>query len=239
VKSAILAAILAATLVIGGALAIPAAPEEAPAVRQASGAIVIVAIDEASLAQIGPWPWRRRVHADLVDALTRAGVRQIAFDILFDTPSADSADDIALAEALKRAPTRPLLAAWPAADGGTLRPIPILAQAGRMALVAAAMDEKKVAQTVPSLPDMASMAARVGSPPHASQLAVDWSIDRRTIPILSAADVLAGRAEGLRGRTVLIAAMSPRLGDMHATPTGASIFGAYIIVLAAESPFGR
>jgi len=222
-------------LVIGGAFAIPATTREVPVVREASGDIVIIAIDEASLAEVGPWPWKRRIHAKLVHALTRAGVKQIAFDVLFDTPSADPVDDIALAEALMRASTRPLLAVWPTADGGTLRPIPVLARASRMGYVAAVMGDNGVAATMPSMQAMPSMAAQLANTPNVSELPVDWSIDRSTIRVVSAADVLASRAENLRGRTVLIASMAPRLGDMHATPTGELIPGAYIIVLAAEA----
>ena len=45
--------------------------------------IVIIAIDDASLTELGRWPWSRSVHADLVRRLTGAGVRAIVFDILF------------------------------------------------------------------------------------------------------------------------------------------------------------
>ena len=33
--------------------------------RQASGDIVVVAIDAPSIEKIGVWPWSRRFHADL------------------------------------------------------------------------------------------------------------------------------------------------------------------------------
>ncbi len=73
--------------------------------------IVIVAVDEHSLEQIGQWPWPRAVHAALIDRLTRAGVRGIAFDILFSEPDRDGgAGDTALAEAI-------------AANGRTVLPV--------------------------------------------------------------------------------------------------------------------
>ncbi|MGQ0735731.1 MAG: CHASE2 domain-containing protein [Acidobacteriota bacterium] len=66
--------------------------------------VVVVAIDEPSFTEVGmPWPWPRSLHAALVDQLTKAGARSIAFDILFDVPAADPDDDIALAEAIGRA----------------------------------------------------------------------------------------------------------------------------------------
>ena len=35
--------------------------------------IVIVAIDDKSLAEIGRWPWRRAFHAAALDRITAAG----------------------------------------------------------------------------------------------------------------------------------------------------------------------
>ncbi|WP_176439240.1 CHASE2 domain-containing protein [Puniceibacterium sediminis] len=60
-------------------------PPEAP------GAI-LVAIDEPSLAEFGPWPWPRAAHGALVESLRAAGAGSIAFDVLFADPG-DLADD--------------------------------------------------------------------------------------------------------------------------------------------------
>ncbi|EKS28209.1 CHASE2 domain-containing protein [Afipia felis] len=48
--------------------------------------IVIVDLDEASLARFGQWPWSRTLVADLVSRLTGAGAAVIAFDIVFAEP---------------------------------------------------------------------------------------------------------------------------------------------------------
>ena len=45
--------------------------------------IIIVAIDDASISQLGRWPWSRAVHAELVKRLTAAGARAIVLDIIF------------------------------------------------------------------------------------------------------------------------------------------------------------
>jgi len=52
--------------------------------------VVIVDIDEASLKQIGQWPWPRTILAQLVDKLNQAGAAAIAFDILFSEPDRTS-----------------------------------------------------------------------------------------------------------------------------------------------------
>ena len=48
--------------------------------------VLIVDIDEASLARYGQWPWPRTRVADLVTALTKMGAIVIAFDVMFPEP---------------------------------------------------------------------------------------------------------------------------------------------------------
>lgn len=45
--------------------------------------VAILDIDDASLAQIGQWPWPRSRFADLVTRATEAGAVAIAFDVIF------------------------------------------------------------------------------------------------------------------------------------------------------------
>lgn len=58
--------------------------------------IVVVAIDEASMEEFNkPWPWSRRLHGDLVSALSDAGAAAILFDVVFSEPDRNdpSADE--------------------------------------------------------------------------------------------------------------------------------------------------
>jgi adenylate cyclase len=48
--------------------------------------VTIVDIDEASLKEIGQWPWPRTVVADLIERLHAAGSVVIGFDIVFAEP---------------------------------------------------------------------------------------------------------------------------------------------------------
>ncbi len=57
--------------------------------RAAPGNVVIIAIDEQSLSELGRWPWTRATLARLIDCLEGAGVRVIAFDVFF--PEAENA----------------------------------------------------------------------------------------------------------------------------------------------------
>ena len=79
--------------------------------RPAPSDIVIIAIDDQSLADIGRWPWRRAVHATLINRLTEAGARAVALDVILSEPDArDPKGDLALAQALH-------------ANGGTVLPV--------------------------------------------------------------------------------------------------------------------
>jgi adenylate cyclase len=72
--------------------------------RAPAPSVVVVAVDEPSFAEIGmPWPWPRTMHAALVDQLARSGARTVAFDVVFDVPSADAGDDVEFAAAIARA----------------------------------------------------------------------------------------------------------------------------------------
>src|SRR6478609_3826144 len=46
----------------------------------------IVAIDDASLAKLGQWPWPRDVLARLTRKLAEAGAAVIAYDVVFGEP---------------------------------------------------------------------------------------------------------------------------------------------------------
>ncbi len=45
--------------------------------------VTIAAIDEASLAKLGRWPWSRSTFAELAERLDQLGARVIAFDLFF------------------------------------------------------------------------------------------------------------------------------------------------------------
>lgn len=68
--------------------------------RTASSDIIIVAIDNKSIAAIGRWPWDRAEHAAMIDRLTAAGASVIGYDVTFSEPSTITNDD-ALAAAIR------------------------------------------------------------------------------------------------------------------------------------------
>jgi len=67
----------------------------------ASEDVVIVSIDDASLARLGSWPWPRTRHAQLIDQLAEADSGPVMFDVLF-LESTTAEADTALADAILR-----------------------------------------------------------------------------------------------------------------------------------------
>ncbi len=65
----------------------------------ASQRVLIVAIDNRSLSEIGLWPWNREVHARLIEKLTEAGPAAVGYDVLFPEAS-DPVADRKLADAI-------------------------------------------------------------------------------------------------------------------------------------------
>lgn len=97
---------------------------------------VIIAIDEKSLNSIGQWPWRRALHAQLIDKLSTYNTALIALDILFSESSrTHPEDDELLAKAIKNNGNVLLpLHLQPLTNEGTLveiLPIPALVDAAR------------------------------------------------------------------------------------------------------------
>jgi diguanylate cyclase (GGDEF)-like protein/PAS domain S-box-containing protein len=71
--------------------------------QNSSDAVLIIAIDENSLRKYGRWPWPRRVHASLINKLSRGRAKAIGYDVIFSEANQyDPEDDVVLAEALAR-----------------------------------------------------------------------------------------------------------------------------------------
>ena len=100
--------------------------------------IVIVAIDEVTLRNLGRWPWSRAVHAKLLARLQHEAPRAVAFDVIFAEPDPQRPDDDASFVAAVEDSGRvvlPVLMEQPRRDGQPIETLPFPSLAG----VAAAM----------------------------------------------------------------------------------------------------
>jgi adenylate cyclase len=66
------------------------------------GLVAIIAIDDASIEELGRWPWSRAEHVRLLKRLHGAGARAVLFDVMFPEPESPDADK-AFAKAIKEA----------------------------------------------------------------------------------------------------------------------------------------
>jgi len=215
--------------------------------RPASAALVIVAIDRESLRRLGPWPWPRRHHAAVLDRLSAADARQVAFDIDFSARTG-AGDDQALADAIGRAAGRVVLPVFrqnQAGSGGQDRHIRKLPYAPfslgtRLGSVTIGLAADGRARRYPgnggTVPGLAPLLAG-GRAVRAGSFFLDYGIRPDTVPRLSYADVLAGHfpAEAVRGRTILVGATAPELGDRVPVPVHGVLAGPVVHALAFES----
>lgn len=156
--------------------------------RQPRDDIVIVGIDDDSLLQIGHWPWRRAVHATLIERLTEAGARGVMLDlILSEAEGGSGSGDAALERAIRHNRRTVLAVALESTADRRLTeaaPTPALAQAAaRLGHIDAELDPDGVARSVylwaglgaPSHPQLALALLQTADPaaakPHARQRA--------------------------------------------------------------------
>jgi diguanylate cyclase (GGDEF)-like protein/PAS domain S-box-containing protein len=216
--------------------------------RPASGELVVVAIDPASLHALRrwPWPWPRRYHAEVLKRLLAAGARRIAFDFDFSS-SQTPEDDRALADALAIAgPHRVALAVHRQLvqdrifDTG---PLPRFRSYASLASINIRPDPEgrvRAIQTVSvfaetTVPTMSAWLA--GAPDAAREVLIDFSIDPDTIPQLSYVDVLDDRFDpaAVAGKSVLIGPAAIELGDWRSVPHYRALPGPLVQALASET----
>lgn len=209
--------------------------------------IVVVAVDEGSLAQLGRWPWRRAVHAALVDRLTDAKPKAVFLDVMFTEVDGDPANDVLLAGAIARNGRVVLPVVLEASDGvrrarGAIQSL--REAAAREGHINVALDPDGALRRVP-------LAAGIGTPqyPHVSRALLEIAglrsapakstlttesvtdpivfADSLVVPfsaarprIVSFAAVLAGAVpkELLAGKYVLVGMTASGAGDAFVTP---------------------
>jgi PAS domain S-box-containing protein len=215
-----------------------------------SGDVVVVAIDARSLQELAVWPWPRSWHATVVDALNKAGAKQILIDIDFSAKSS-TVEDHALAAALARAGERAILPVFEqdgsiGGKGGIVStaPLPMFMKHTRVASANIAADGDGIVRRAPRValwsgnlvPSMASVIADADST-RTGRFIVDFGIRSDRIPRISYADVFSGNFDPavFAGKSVLIGATARELGDTVATPVDGVAPGIIVQALAAES----
>lgn len=116
--------------------------------------LVIIAIDEASLSELGRWPWSRNRHAALLSQLRPEKPAVIGFDVIFSEPElSDLTADVALAEAIQQSGrvVLPVLLEAKRVNGQMIETLPVEAfmqHAADVGRVHALLEEDSIARGV-------------------------------------------------------------------------------------------
>ncbi|QQR34701.1 EAL domain-containing protein [Devosia oryziradicis] len=214
--------------------------------RTPTGQTALVEIDSRSLAEIGVWPWPRRLYAEVLDRLVEMDVADVAFDIDFSSAS-NPQDDALFAAALERAGGYAWLGAFVQRTTTDVRAslplLQFLAHAEPAAVNVLLDDQGLVRQFVaglvhdggliPSLASALSGRSVTGTP----TVEIDYGIDANAFARFSFSDVLNGRVDpaALRDRNVIIGATAVELRDLFQTPRFGVMPGPVVQAMATET----
>ena len=227
--------------------------------------IVLITIDEASLAEYGRWPWPRDVQARLFNVLAADGPKAVGYDIIL-SDAGDAAADAALTDAFARLPARVLAvhSIVPGSDGAAfdwVMPMESLRDGARFGHVVITPDADGVVRGFhPCLSDgshsdgraqvphmamaMLSLAGREGAgglsdPAQCEQVRRFRLPPAGSIPSIGFAEVAEGRVppDFFRDKLVLVGASAQGLGDRHlaAGTGGEEIAGVELIAGIANA----
>ncbi len=189
--------------------------------------------------RMGAWPWPRALQAELAAAVLERGAAQVVFIIVTSQPSRyGPADDQAFARRLTPWRERVVLAASleSSEQGGVSEVVlrrPVYSGFPRVGLASVLQSPQGITERIPggrwlekeladfSLPHPPLLAfAALGRPAPAEPMAINYPGPAGSLPLVPAWQVLEMREGFWRGRTVLLGATAPELGDQQETPYG-------------------
>ena len=189
--------------------------------------------------RMGAWPWPRALQAELAAAVLERGAAQVVFNIVTSQPSHyGPADDRAFRRRLAPWRQRLVLAASLASvEQGELAELqlqrPLYRLFGREGLTTVMQSPQGIAEAIPGAlwlqqtladfpaPHPPPLAfAALGRAVPLRPLAINYPGPAGSLPQVPAWQVLQQPEGFWRGRTVLIGATAPELGDQQETPYG-------------------
>lgn len=218
--------------------------------NRASGQIVMVGIDSKSLRERGEWPWSRATQGQLVRNAQDLGAARLFLDLTYEAETT-RLDDEAFSAAIsdssaKGMPVTLAVRDRTGIDAGEFRntlPIPTIAKHAKLGSIGLWYNYQNAAWFMPysgivngrPIPSFAAGMAKAS--PGQGQFRADYSIDPRTIPYVSASDLLTGAAQrkDIAGKTLILAVNSEELGDRYWVPGSGKMAGALVHVIGAET----
>lgn len=207
--------------------------------RPAPDDIVIITIDDKSLAELGRWPWKRGTHAQLLNVLSNGAPKAIGLDIILtegDTVTTSGDQALALALARNRHTVLPILIVATEAGATALLPHDeFAAAAAGLAHIQLNFSDDGVVRSVDlremlgdhNWKSLALTMLEVGrqrqaTPPYAGAtlMRIPFLGPPGHFTRVSYIDVLRGTvpAHFFRDKYVLVGAAASGLGDLFAVP---------------------
>ncbi len=215
--------------------------------RPVSGDIVVLALDEATMASSHNRDFTPTQYAQVVDRVNKAGAKRLLIDFYFDRRENDR-DFPLLVSAVKKMGDRVVLAVPTRTDPGTgekisIFPSPEFGSKVPIASIAWDIEFWQVWRLPVSyvadgrmLPSFASVIAdKYSSEP--AKFRLDLSYDTSTITTYSVKDLLDGGigATELAGKDVIFAPTAPNFQDTSYLPGQERLPGGYIHLIGAET----
>ncbi|UKK83836.1 EAL domain-containing protein [Sphingopyxis sp. BSN-002] len=215
--------------------------------RPVSGDIVVVALDDRTMAHALRGDFSAAQHARVINAIDRAGARRLFVDFTYERRQSDR-DLPLLTDAVKRMKSRIILAASAKLAAGdriamASFPSPAFGSDARIATIGWKYEFWQVWR-IPFavdidgklIPSFSSVLAN-RQPQSAGVYALDYSYNVDTIASYSAIDVMSGKvgSRQLAGKDVIFAATSTTFQDNHYLPGNNRVPGAFIHLIGAET----
>lgn len=200
--------------------------------RPAREDVIIVSIDDESIATVGSWPWRGATIASLLDHISVARPKAVGIDMVFAGPDTLSPrDNKLLAEALRKTPNA-MLPVFKL-QGQEVKPAGDLARNAQLVSTNPQNYPDDVLHNVNLIsqetgnprPHMAFAMAKVAGiatpPGDANEYLISYVGPPGTIKHVSAATVLQGNVPPalFAGKFVLLGFTASRLASWHLTPS--------------------
>ncbi|MFM5918333.1 MAG: EAL domain-containing protein [Novosphingobium sp.] len=215
--------------------------------RPADGKVVLAAIDDRSIRDLGSVNYSRSNDAKAVENLVRAGARRVYFDKAFADP-VDEAGDKVFAEVLSRHRGQVFLGAINLPNPSTgqdevVLPAKVFAQAEIRSLrgyaapfslsAALSYSDTVNGKQVPGI--AADIAGKAGVPD--SRFRPDWSIKVKSVPTVSYVDIVDGKFDrgAVAGRDVVIGKTTMTSNDWLQLPNQSWFPAVYTHIVGAQT----
>jgi len=214
---------------------------------EVSGQIVLIEVDEQTLAEFGNEQPTRTQDGQVIEKVFEMGLERLVFDRAY-ADQTTARDDAAMARALANNRGRVWLGASPPADNGLqkhegLTPTPVLKRNVNLASMMGQSTPFGLSVRFPTstvvegreIPSISAVLAGYNGAPNWYR--PDFAFDAKTVPTVRYADILNGKVspDALRGKTAVLAPTHLSSQDFHHLPLGGRIHGAYFHILGAET----